>query len=109
MTANESKIKFYAKVFVRSLKVQLKAAGESCEPFDVVAYRSADRPTHPYKQGLLERNHNNLYCKGSSSNRVSLGTYLPTVFHVCMHMCLRCHVTRPFSFHAKAKHIGVPG
>lgn len=64
MNANVFKTECYVKVFVRNLKIRLKTAGESCEPFDVVAYRSADRPTHPYKQGLLERNHNNLYRKG---------------------------------------------
>jgi len=62
VSADIFKIECYVKVFVRNLKVE--TTGESCEPFDVVAYRSTDRPTHPYKQGLLERNHNNLYRKG---------------------------------------------
>lgn len=88
MTADEFKIESYVKVFVRGLKIRLKAAGESCEPFDVVAYRPTDRPTHPYKQGLLERNHNNLYCKGSSGDRVSLGTYLPCSTYACICACV---------------------
>lgn len=82
-------------------------SGEECgeSSFDVTTYLLVDRPTHPYKQGLLERNRNNLYPKGLGSDRVSLGYYLPAVrFAVCIHTCSwHCHVTRAFSFHANAR------
>lgn len=91
------------------LKVDTTRSGEECgeSSFDVTTYLLVDRPTHPYKQGLLERNRNNLYPKGLGSDRVSLGYYLPAVrFAVCMylHTCSwHCHVTRAFSFHANAR------
>lgn len=65
-----------------SVEIRLKADTNTTQqksmasPFDVTTYLPVDRPTHPYKQGLLERNRNNLYPKGSGSDRVSLGCYL---------------------------------
>lgn len=90
------------------LKVDTNTTQEKsmASPFDVTTYLPVDRPTHPYKQGLLERNRNNLYPKGLGSDRVSLGCYLPTgrTLHVCIHTCSwRCHVTRAFSFHANTR------
>lgn len=84
-------MKFCVKVYVRSPRIRLKAAGGSYEPFDVVAYRTADRPTHPYKQGLLERNHNNLYSVRAYKRRLRVARYLPTAFHVCMHTVTCSH------------------
>lgn len=68
-----------------SIEIRLKADADTTQqksmasPFDVTTYLPVDRPTHPYKQGLLERNRNNLYPKGLGSDRVSLGCYLPAV------------------------------
>lgn len=62
--------------------------------FDVTTYLPVDRPTHPYKQGLLERNRNNLYPKGLGSDRVSLGSYLPPYVELrCTYACTRVGVT----------------
>ena len=54
-------------------------------PFDVTTYLPVDRPTHPYKQGLLERNRNNLYPKGLGRAIAcrSVTTYRP--YASCMH------------------------
>lgn len=78
------------------LKVDTTRSGEECgeSSFDVTTYLLVDRPTHPYKQGLLERNRNNLYPKGLGSDRVSLGYYLPAVrFAVCMYVYTRVRGT----------------
>lgn len=62
--------------------------------FDVTTYLLVDRPTHPYKQGLLERNRNNLYPKGLGSDRVSLGYYLPAVrLHMSLYAYTRVRAT----------------
>lgn len=62
--------------------------------FDVTTYLLVDRPTHPYKQGLLERNRNNLYPKGLGSDRVSLGYYLPAVrLHTSLYAYTRVRAT----------------
>lgn len=94
-----------------SVEIRLKADTNTTQqksmasPFDVTTYLPVDRPTHPYKQGLLERNRNNLYPKGLGSDRVSFGYYLPAVrFTYAIHTCSwRCHVTRAFSFHANTR------
>lgn len=70
------------------MKVDAEECGSSS--FDVTTYLPVDRPTHPYKQGLLERNRNNLYPKGLGSDRVSLGYYL--LPYVCFAVRMHAHV-----------------
>jgi len=102
----EFKIKSQEKVFVRSPKIRLEAAGESCEP---LMLWHIDRPIGrriPINKGY-SKEITIIYtvrAKAAIACR-SVPTY--RVLHVCMHMCSQCHVIRPFSFHAKAKHAGV--
>jgi len=96
----EFKIKSQEKVFVRSLKIRLEAAGESCEP---LMLWHIDRPIGrriPINKGY-SKEITIIYtvrAKAAIACR-SVPTY--RVLHVCMHMCSQCHVIRPFSFQAK--------
>lgn len=94
------------------LNVDTTRSGEECgeSSFDVTTYLLVDRPTHPYKQGLLERNRNNLYPKGLGSDRVSLGYYLPAVrFAVCMYTHVFVALSRDSSiFVPREREVYVP-